>query len=326
MWPTSSLPSVADICSAPWSTLPYIPSAIREDWSRLFTSAMRQFLQTPNASTLSLVYLTSKALLAQPTRGGRTRREALLRTFRDRILLWERGEIDTLWEQLKLQNRRLSEKPHLFKSEVKELNRVAHLVDAGYLSKAARQLLSHGIHERTPETLEKVRQLFPQPANPHPLRGPITASSLSITPDQLLKVIDKTPQGLAPGPSGLRAEHLQALLPAKSKRRPTDPTNPALQALTDFVNYGLAGLFPSEIQGPLCAGLLVPLKKKDGGIRPVVVGDTLRNLVSRAGMHFADTSQLANLFPTQLCLARGPALQGGIYLARQWACRMAETR
>jgi len=58
----------------------------------------------------------------------------------------------------------------------------------------------------------------------------------------------------------------------------------------------------------------------------VVVGDTLRNLVSRAGMHFADTSQLANLFPTQLCLARGPALQGGIYLARQWACRMAETR
>ena len=122
MWPTSSLPSVADICSAPWSTLPYIPSAIREDWSRLFTSAMRQFLQTPNASTLSVVYLTSKALPAQLTRGGRTRREALLRTFRDRILLWERGEIYTLWEQLKLQNRRLSEKPHLFKSEVKELN------------------------------------------------------------------------------------------------------------------------------------------------------------------------------------------------------------
>ena len=87
----------------------------------------------------------------------------------------------------------------------------------------------------------------------------------------------KFAKGLSPGPTGLRAEFLQHIL--------IDTKNPStkqlLKELTNFVNYGLQGGWPPDVYRLLNNGFVVPLLKKDNGIRPLVVCSILRALVGK---------------------------------------------
>ena len=84
----------------------------------------------------------------------------------------------------------------------------------------------------------------------------------------------QTPKGLAPGCSGLRAEHLKAVLCDRNLELAAQ----ALTLLTGFVNQSLNGYLPPDLQPCLCGGRLIPLIKKDSGVRPLVVGELLRAL------------------------------------------------
>ena len=82
-------------------------------------------------------------------------------------------------------------------------------------------------------------------------------------------VLTRTPTGLAAGPSGLRAEHLSMPVVYDSLG----------ESLTSIIVLPLEGSLP-ECQRPyLCGGQVVPLLKKDRGIRPLVVGECLRALI-----------------------------------------------
>ena len=56
-----------------------------------------------------------------------------------------------------------------------------------------------------------------------------------------------------------------------------------IQALTSFCNFVLAGKVPKEIRPLFFGASLLALKKKDGGIRPIAIGSTLRRLVAKVG-------------------------------------------
>ena len=100
-----------------------------------------------------------------------------------------------------------------------------------------------------------------------------------ITSDELQNIILHMPRGLAPGPSGLRAEHLTSW---KGRKPFVDPV--ILTPLTALVNLALSGALPATLQPFWCGGRLVPLLKKDNGLRPLVVGELLRSLCSKAAM------------------------------------------
>jgi len=67
----------------------------------------------------------------------------------------------------------------------------------------------------------------------------------------------------------------------------TESANPAedsinLHILTNFVNLILdTTKVPTAVQPIFFGARLIPLKKKDGGLRPIAVGNTLRRLVSK---------------------------------------------
>ena len=69
-----------------------------------------------------------------------------------------------------------------------------------------------------------------------------------------------------------------------------------LSALTPFVNAVLAGRCPADVAPKFFGGRLIALSKKTGGIRPIVVGFTLRHLVSKC----ANSHSLARLAPWPL--------------------------
>ena len=118
--------------------------------------------------------------------------------------------------------------------------------------------------------------------NKHPEAPDITLSaienieSLSCTDEHIVAAILKLLAGGAPGPDGLRPCHLKQFccLGSGSMRQTM------LQTLKDFGSLCIAGQSPPSIRHLLFGASLFALKKKDEGLRPIAVGNTLRRFVS----------------------------------------------
>ena len=123
----------------------------------------------------------------------------------DCLQRWESGERAGLWE---------SRRPPLPPSgrertanQRKEL--ATGLAREGFDSKACAALLADGLCAETPATIAALQQLHPTQPNPavppfHELcPGPL------VEPDMVAKALRSFPAASAPGPSGLRVQHLR---------------------------------------------------------------------------------------------------------------------
>ena len=254
----TSGPTIDEICAAPWTTLRHVP--IREEWTQLLVDCLRRLVSAPSITFLTELFFISKGLLASVRRGGKARMEAVARTLRSRLLLWKTGQFNELWQRLNDDHRKRTsnEQRQEDKENEREAKRVANLVDQGLLSRAASQLCSRGLAPFTPATFAKVVQLFPP--GPLPLKVDVpTAPSFEIQPKAMGKLIMKCPKGLAPGCSGLRAEHLKAVLCDRNLGRAGE----CLSGLTKFANLCVGGYLPPELQPYLCGGRLIPLNNNN---------------------------------------------------------------
>jgi hypothetical protein len=78
-------------------------------------------------------------------------------------------------------------------------------------------------------------------------------------------------------------------------------------ALVDWVNLMLAGSFNEEVNAIIFGGRLIALAKKDGGIRPITVGYTLRRLAAKCANNQVIGNRSQELQPQQL----GAGVPGG---------------
>ena len=221
-----------------------VAQEFRQRWTRIFDSCLRAFVRAPSLSSVRVLFLASKALLAAPRREGKARAEAISRMFRMRFALWDAGDYAGLWTLAvtqKTAKAKDNKKPPGFKHN-------AHLVDCGLLLKAAARCTSRGVEPDSPEVFGQVKTLFPAPPSEIKERYPESAA-VEVTPDELEKLILRTPCGLAPGPSGLRAEHLRTW-----RGRTPRVDEGVLDALTSITNVALGGYLPQELQTYLCGG------------------------------------------------------------------------
>jgi len=158
------------------------------------------------------------------------------------------------------------------------------LLAEGAPGRAIQLLTSDGVCVAAdPAVLTRLRDLHPQgeglnlePSLPddRPDVAPSWAS------DQLLAmeaVVQYFQPGSAAGPSGLRPQHLlDCLNSADSAVRAA-----FLEALLTLVTATSSGRIYPRAAPYLCAAHLIPLRKKDGVVRPIAVGDTLRTLVAK---------------------------------------------
>jgi len=82
------------------------------------------------------------------------------------------------------------------------------------------------------------------------------------------------PKGSAAGPSGSTATHILHAVQVNNQNLPLD-------ILTDFVNFLASGFALPEVQPFLAGAYLIGLSKKDGGIRPIAIGDIYRRLTGK---------------------------------------------
>ena len=112
---------------------------------------------------------------------------------------------------------------------------------------------------------------------------------------QVVKGINSFKRGSAPGPSGLRAEHLKTII----KSVPPNRVDKATEAITKLVNTMAAGKVSETVAPYLCGARLHGAKKKDGGTRPIAIGNITRRLTSKCFSSGTADRAAARLGPNQ---------------------------
>lgn len=128
-------------------------------------------------------------------------------------------------------------------------------------------------------TLEALKAKHPPPVNASFVPEPpdTNISPLQVTEREVYFSITRFPNGSSSGIDGILPEHLKEL------------TSPAtgeaglrlLRAITDFTNISLTGKMEDRYSKVFYGASLCALDKKEGGIRPIAVGNTFRRLTAK---------------------------------------------
>ena len=227
-----------------------------------------------------------------------------------RLDLWEAGAFCELWVQAKTESAKIkkrSGRPNGTKPAEKRIDErlvgsMRALVAEGAPRKALNLLTSDGLHDiEDPSVLPRLQALHPagspvdlstvpSPADP----GLPSLEDVKFWSEAVLKGVADFPRGSAPGPSGLRPSCLFDLL----KRGPH--VSKLAMELAALVALAAHGHLPADLAPLFGAASLIPLKKPDGGVRPIAIGETLRRLVGKTLMHLPKlTGELRALAPLQ---------------------------
>ena len=178
------------------------------------------------------------------------------------------------------------------------LKKVESCVREGDISRAARLLTSSGLAPDSAETLQRLKAKHPQSSVPLSSPCDDSAGPITLERESFLKALKSTPRGSAPGPSGLRFEHLKVCSEVRD----------LCDCLCGIVQKVAAG-GPGPVVGrALASARLIALAKGGGDVRPIAVGEVLRRLVARS-ICIQERATMADIFsPVQY----GVATPGGL--------------
>lgn len=277
-------------------TIRHVPNAAQRDVSQGLAGVIQAYCAQKSLPALWQMLGFAKLILRPAPGRKKTSGEELTLLLRSRLDRLTKGDMAGLWQDVlaqyptALQPRKSGEqrggqssKPGDGPLTQAQLDRVRQLLSEGAAKKALQLLNSVGVHDPSDASVWKtLEDLHPQPMEPLPPGLPPSLPSVfgddapGHWEPKITHAISHFPRGSAAGPSGLRPVHLQD---AVKRRGGSVGLVAALGQLTkDWVH----GKLPPQHGPALCAANLTPLRKADGGVRPVAVGDTLRRVVGKA--------------------------------------------
>ena len=168
-------------------------------------------------------------------------------------------------------------------------------IEDGQYKKAIQVLMSDGVAQASAEVLNEMLAKHPQAgAIPTPT-GPVPRP-VQFAVEDVVRALRSFPNGTAPGPSSVRANHLKEAVFCPSQGRATY----ALQKLYNFINVLSAGRVRSAVAPLLCGATLFACNKKGGGLHPIAVGEVLRRLTSKCISRAVQAQAIGILSPLQL--------------------------
>jgi hypothetical protein len=231
------------------------------------------------------LFMFSKCVLRVPprSRGGRrakksrlARRQKLQATIAQRLSRWNSGDLTGLWHEAvagAAKSHAATEVTDLARANIRRAIRIA---EDGRYAKALATLVSHGFSNPNEKSIAAMMARHPSDDPPAVPSAPASAP-IQFTADEVCERALSFPHGSAPGASGFRPQYLADLLQGPSGL----VTDQFAQALTKFVNCMVAGKAPAAIAAVFSGAPLIALTKKDGSLRPIAIGETLRRLVSK---------------------------------------------
>jgi hypothetical protein len=167
----------------------------------------------------------------------------------------------------------------------------------GQYGKAIKALQSNGVAPFSPETLRSLNDKHPVSPLPSVLPAVSSVGALRTSGQKILIALQSFPKGSGKSRSGWRVLHFIEIFEYQS----------FVDDFTEFINRFLSNQVPSELASMLVSGTLVPVLKKDGGIRPIVVGEVFRRLISKLCVSAVSHAVTEYLEPLQL----GVGVHGG---------------
>ena len=186
------------------------------------------------------------------------------------------------------------------------------------MSGAVRELASaEGLAPQDGDTLRALREKHPSaPKNlglPDSPDGSVVPAVA--TEEYVGKAILSFRAGASGGPDCLRPGHLHSLVAHGS----ADTGSRLLSALTDLVNVMLKGKVPQFAVPILYGANECAIRKKDGGIRPIAVGSSLRRLSVKVGSRPIVQALGEELRPVQLGVSTSGGCEAAAHAARRYA-------
>jgi hypothetical protein len=159
-------------------------------------------------------------------------------------------------------------------------------------------LNSDGVYKVTPSVVETLKDKHPE--GPGFFLDDINAQAINFSSEEVAEAIKSFPNGSSGGPYGLVEKMLKDMI------NDAQLGNTLLTSLAKFCSQFCSGKMPIELACYYASARLIPLIKKDNGVRPMAVGDTLRRLVCKLGLKCSKIEATAVLYPHQL----GVGVQG----------------
>lgn len=185
------------------------------------------------------------------------------------------------------------------------IQQAMHWLKRGFLGKAARSLVeTTAVVESTEDTVDILLQKHPI-GQPLPFNGTNPTPGQVITLNSIQLAIKSINKEKAPGLSGWT----RPLLDTATSNQDSAFMK-ALRLLTDMIRQGTA---PGSAL--LCASRLIPLSKKDGGIRPIAIGDMLYRVALKAIL--TTSFKPAMLLPNQLGVNSKGGVEPAIFMLEE---------
>jgi hypothetical protein len=229
--------------------------------------------------------------LGSPNRGGKKNKAANTTAFSNRLRNFH-ADFSEIF--LKAQNTRAKKKESKPMSEEKLIKKVCLKIEEGGIRNAMRLLTSNDIlASDCDETVKMLQEKHPKA--PCDRRSPpgTLLESITVSPDTVFDILERFPKASSGGLDRLSPQHLKDMFLNVVENSVKGENK---DILTDFVNFILAGNTPYFIRPVFFGARLVALKKPDGGIRPIAIGNSLRRLCAKLVNSWA-TKKLKDTFP-----------------------------
>jgi hypothetical protein len=172
------------------------------------------------------------------------------------------------------------------------------------------------------KTLSALQEKHPKGKTFHPPAEVTEIQSLTkITQKEILVSVTSFPCGSAGGLDGLRPQHLKDLLSPSNGEASVKLAN-SLAALCDVM---LSGNVPQSVCPYLYGACLTALNKKDGGIRPIAVGSTLRRMVAKVACRRVNQNMGALLQPHQLGFGTKGGAEAIVHSGRRYVHKISNS-
>ena len=308
----SALPTLAAIQSAQTPVLRHVPAVARYTWCQVLTRALAQVAHSNDERAWRELLMLPQCILCAPPRGGRRHHKAAAAFTLDRLQRWQAGERLSLWDSRPAPRALGGPAPTADQRKAMAIS----LGKEGFDKKACAALQSQGLCPPSSEVLRALDALHPH--GPAVIANPMHELPLAgeIAPDLVAKCLWAFPLESAPGPSGLRVQHLKdACVPGSSEG--------FLAQLSLVVNLLAQGRAPQPLAPVLAGAGLVALPKPGGGVRPIAVGEILRRLTGKCLLQLVRADARAHFWPAQVGVAVPGGAETAIHTVRAWTARHA---
>ena len=298
--------------------LRHVPKAARGAWAQCLARALAQVAGHNSLRAWRELLILPKTVLRPAPRGGARRREQAARFTQRCCARWLEGERGELWSESPARRPKQASEEDEAAVLARRHARCISLAGEGELSRACAALVDPPLLAESTEVLNSLRAKHPHASPARPGLQSLGPSSRRDVPDissaEVLKAVRGFRRGSAPGPTGLRGDHVREALS-------TAHADEVTAHLTEVIRILVRGEAPLELAPHLAGATLHAMPKGGDDVRPIAVGETWRRLAGKCLCSSLREAAAQNLWPLQVGVAVPLGTETAIHTARQWMQR-----